>query len=184
MSASTLVIGDTLPFTHFTKRFPQSDRWELVATITDSANTSIVSETSLTTYNVATGLWEGLFLSDMTTTLVPGVASFTLQFKRDFTPALSVQDIRTDVTGKVVNVVAPNDVNTSSTYYITQLTKVRACIAARLSGGVAEYSIADYSMRYLSLEELMKLERYYESKIASENSGSNRPTVVIFGNHA
>lgn len=183
--SSNIVQGDTYPFTHRTHLYRPEDGWAIEATITDKAGVSIVG--TMSEYSARECLWTGVFLPSDTSTLTVGSAGFSVRFKRDFVPPQSTQDVRTDVRGLVLQVVDPSGMDSDQAYYIDQLKQVRACIDARLKGGVAEYTVADYSMRYLGLDDLIKLEKYYAQKVAdlaNGNSTNNGISQVYFTNHA
>lgn len=182
--SSNIVQGDTYPFTHQTHIYRPEEGWAIEATVTDKNAVTIVG--AMTSYSASNCLWSGVFLPADTSTLTVGSAGFTVRFKRDFTPPQATQDVRTDVRGVVLQVVDPSGMDSEQSYYIEQLRQVRACLEARLKGGVAEYTVADYSMRYLSVEDLWKLEKYYANKVADFASGmsNNGVSQVYFTNHA
>jgi hypothetical protein len=182
-NSTTLTIGDTYPIYYKTTDFTPDGLWSLRAFLTDSAATTIECEATSTTYNNETCEWASIFMPDDTALLISGIASLTIRFYKDFVPALAVKDTRTALAGHVITVKSATEMDANMEYFTSMLVQVRACIKARLTGGVEEYTVADYSMRYLDLDKLTKLEKYYQNKVdAYNNVEPTKPLQVTFYN--
>lgn len=58
---------------------------------------------------------------------------------------------------------------------------IRACLQGRATGGVDEYRIHNRELKYMQVDELMKWEAYYASKVRVENGkGQGRKLGVSF----
>ena len=184
--ANTLVIGDTYPYTNTdkTREYTEANGWSMTTTIYDALTPESVSLESVATYDHIRSLWVGTFPAQATLNLSIGNSTITIRFTKPDPLNIGNDIINTVLTGHALNCIVSSAPGVSDlAYYSGMLADVRATLKARVSGGVAEYTVADYSMKYIDLAALQKMELYYIAKVdefSNPNSAPKGPLQVRF----
>ena len=168
MSTSTsLIRGESYDILYSTDIYTPLNGWEFIATMVSVSGLSIeaVPNFENTGFDSATSTYKFVFTSDTTSTLEHGNVNLFIKVQRDFTPPKSVKDVKYLVSNHNINCIDPTETNNSTAHYQLMLNNIKLTLQARAGDGVAEYNIADYGMKYIPIEKLIEMEKYYQSKL-------------------
>lgn len=185
MSTSrSLILGESYDVCYSTTIYTPANGWEFIATMRSfGGEITAVSNFGSDGFDPIDSSYKFVFTPDLTSQLEHGNATLFLKVQRDFTPPKSVKDIKFLVSNYYINVTDPADGGkTTAAHYQEMLTKIRLVLQARANDGVAEYTIADYGMKYVPIEKLIEMEKYYQSKLDymyDEGSSSSIAQVSI-----
>lgn len=162
---TTIIIGDTVSWTHSDTTYPATAGWVLSYTLINSDN-------KITINTAASGADHVVTVAAATTAAwVAGAYKWVARMSRN----TGTEEVHTIGQGSVTlqdNFAALTNFDVRS-HAVKTLSAIEATLEGRANSATAEYQIAGRAMKYIPIPELLKLRDKYRAEVASETAAAN-----------